>query len=72
MVIFMGNSMLRPLKTKSNFMREQLGDKLGDDFEKNKKTISSLKLPLSKKTRNRMAGYIVRETNKANKKKSEQ
>lgn len=67
----MGNSMLKPLKTKSDFMRDQLGDKLGTDFEKNKKTISSLKLPLSKKTVNRMAGYVVRETKKAAKKDSE-
>jgi len=67
----MGNSMQKPLKTKSDFMREQLGEKLGKDFESNKKTISSLKLPISKKTRNRMSGYIVRETKKASKKDSE-
>lgn len=66
----MGNSMPKPLKTKSDFMRTQLPE-LGDDFEKNKKVISSLKLPLSKKTKNRMAGYVVRETKKANKKDSE-
>lgn len=66
----MGNSMPKPLKTKSDYMRENMPE-LGDNFEKNKKAISSLKLPLSKKTKNRMAGYIVRETKKANKKDSE-
>lgn len=64
----MGNSMLRPLKTKSDYMMEQLGDKLGTDFTQNKKTISDLKLPISKKVRNRMAGYIVRTIKQKNKK----
>jgi len=68
----MGNSMPKPLKTKSGYMKEQLGDKLGDSFENNKKTISNLKLPISKKTRNRMAGYLVRETKKAKKKSKEE
>ena len=64
----MGNSMLRPLKTKSEYMMENLGDKLGTDFNKNKKTIADLKLPISKKVRNRMAGYIVRTIKQKNKK----
>ena len=64
----MGNSMLRPLKTKSEYMMENLGDKLGTDFTQNKKTISDLKLPISKKVRNRMAGYIVRTIKQKNKK----
>ncbi len=67
----MGNSMQKPLKTKSVYMKEQLGDKLGDDFEQNKKTISSLKLPMSKKTVNRISGYLVRETKRAKKAKVE-
>ena len=56
----MGNSMLKPLKTKTDFMIEQLGDKFNTDFENNKKVIASLNLGFSKKTRNRMAGYAVR------------
>ena len=63
--------MQKPLKTKSVYMKEQLGDKLGDDFEQNKKTISSLKLPMSKKTVNRISGYLVRETKRAKKAKVE-
>lgn len=60
--------MLRPLKTKSEYMMENFGDKLGPDFAKNKKTISDLNLPISKKVRNRMAGYIVRTIKRKNKK----
>jgi len=67
----MGNSMQKPLKTKAGYMKEQLGDKLGDNFDQNKKTINGLKLPISKKTANRMAGYLVRETKKARKHKEE-
>ena len=36
-------------------------DRLNTDFEHNKKAIDDLKLPISKKVRNRMAGYIVRK-----------
>lgn len=68
----MGNSMQKPLKTKAGYMKEQLGDKLGDNFDHNKKAINSLKLPISKKTANRMAGYLVRETKKAKKKSKEE
>ena len=63
----MGNSMLKPLKTKSDYIKEQLGDKISTDFEENKKVLNSLDLPLSKKTRNRMAGYLVRVSKKAKK-----
>lgn len=59
----MGNSLSKPLKTKAGFMMEYGGDKFGTDFEKNKKTISDMNLPISKRTRNRLSGYIVR-TNK--------
>ena len=63
----MGNSMLKPLKTKSDYIKKQLGDKISTDFEENKKVLNSLDLPLSKKTRNRMAGYLVRVSKKAKK-----
>lgn len=64
----MGNSMLRPLKGKAEYMMESLGDKLGTDFNKNKKAVDCLKLPLSKKVRNRVCGYIVRTIKRKNKK----
>ncbi len=57
----MGNAMAKPLKTKSEFMRSEMKDRLNTDFEHNKKAIDDLKLPISKKVRNRMAGYIVRK-----------
>jgi len=68
----MGNSMLKPLKTKTDFMLDELGDKFDTDFEKNKKTISNLKLPFSKKTVNRMAGYAVRVKKRVQKKNKAQ
>jgi ribosomal protein S17E len=67
----MGNSIQKPLKTKAGYMKEQIPE-LGDNFEQNKKKIKGLKLPISKKTTNRMAGYLVRETKKARKHSKEE
>ncbi len=56
----MGNSMQKPLKTKSEYIMEDLNDKLTSSFENNKKVVKSLGLPLSKKVVNKISGYIVR------------
>jgi ribosomal protein S17E len=56
----MGNSMLKPLKTKAEYIIENTDDKTSTDFNKNKKAIKSLELPFSKSTVNKMSGYIVR------------
>lgn len=56
----MGNSMQKPLKTKSEYMMEDLEGKLNKDFENNKKVVKSLGLPLSKKVVNKISGYVAR------------
>lgn len=56
----MGNSMLKPLKTKAEYIIDALGNKLNDNFDNNKKQINSLKLPFSKSTINKLAGFITR------------
>lgn len=58
----MGNSMLKPLKTKAEYLTESMSGKLGKDFDKNKKEIKSLGLPFSKKVRNKLSGFLVRDT----------
>ncbi len=63
----MGNSLAKPLKTKAGFMMEFGEEKFGKDFDKNKKTINDMKLPISKKTRNRLSGYIVRTSKRKDK-----
>jgi ribosomal protein S17E len=64
----MGTAMLKPLKTKAEYMMELLGDKLNDNFENNKKVIRSLNLPFSKITTNKIAGYIASQKKKAKRK----
>ena len=61
----MGKAMLKPLKTKAEYMLEELGDKLTTDFENNKKVIVALNLPFSKTVVNKLAGFIAREKKKA-------
>jgi ribosomal protein S17E len=61
----MGKAMLKPLKTKAEYMLEELGDKLTIDFENNKKVIVGLNLPFSKTVVNKLAGFIAREKKKA-------
>lgn len=65
----MGNSMLKPLKTKSGHVIDACKEKTGTTFDKNKKAIKDLKLPFSKKTINKMAGYITRTKRRAAEKK---
>jgi len=65
----MGNSMLKPLKTKSEHIITSCKDKVGDSFDKNKKAIKGLNLPFSKKSTNKMAGYITRMEKRKKKEK---
>ena len=60
----MGKALSKGLKVKGNQLIEFYEDKLSLDFQKNKDFIDSLGLPFFKKTRNLLAGYIVRQLKK--------
>ena len=56
----MGKAVPKGIKTKANTLVKLYKDKFSIDFEKNKKFIDSLSLPLPKLTRNLLAGFITK------------
>ncbi|MFA6064782.1 MAG: 30S ribosomal protein S17e [archaeon] len=57
----MGKSVAKGLKYKGEVLLEEFPDRFNDKFENNKTKLNEIKdLPLSKSTRNILAGYIVR------------
>jgi ribosomal protein S17E len=57
----MGKSVAKGLKYKGEVLLEEFPDRFNDKFENNKQKLNEIKdLPLSKSTRNTLAGYIVR------------
>jgi len=57
----MGKSVAKGLKYKGEVLLEEFPDRFNDKFENNKQKLREIKdLPLSKSTRNILAGYIVR------------
>ncbi len=62
----MGKAVPKGIKSKVNvILREMPEAEVSEDFEKNKTIINALKLPISKWTRNIMAGYMARSKKKA-------
>ena len=56
----MGKSVSKGLKYKAEVLIEELPEKFGKDFEKNKESLNAMSLGLSKSNRNVLAGYLVR------------
>lgn len=56
----MGKAVPKGIKSKANTLVKLYKDKFSADFEKNKKFIDSLSLPLPKLTRNLLAGFITK------------
>ena len=56
----MGKAIPKAIKFRARVLLEERPELFSIDFEKNKRAIDSLKLPLYKSTRNLIAGFIVR------------
>ncbi len=61
----MGKAVPKAIKSKAKILLKEFPSELGSDYEKNKKFIDSLQLPLSKVIRNKVAGFSVRTSKKA-------
>ncbi len=61
----MGKAVPKDIKRKANMLFDAYPDQISDDFEKNKAFIDSLNMPMSKKTRNLVAGFLVRKKARA-------
>lgn len=55
----MGRIRTRWIKNLAEDLVKNYPDKFGKDFETNKKVLDELKVVDSKKTRNKLAGYII-------------
>ena len=60
----MGKAVPKGIKSRARILLNEFPNDLGEDFEKNKKFVDSLKLPLYKISRNKIAGFIVRKVKK--------
>ncbi len=58
--MLMGKSVSKVLKYKGEVLLREFPEKFGNNFEKNKKELSTMELGFSKTIRNIVAGYIVR------------
>jgi ribosomal protein S17E len=58
--MFLGKSVLKGLKYRSEVLFEELPERFGNNFEKNKSSLNTLSLGLSKDSRNVVAGYVTR------------
>jgi ribosomal protein S17E len=56
----MGKSVAKSLKYRSEVLLREFPEKVGSDYEKNKKFLNTMELGLSKPSRNIVAGYITR------------
>ncbi|MBI2597835.1 MAG: 30S ribosomal protein S17e [Candidatus Diapherotrites archaeon] len=61
----MGNAVPKAIKARAKTLLKEFPDQFGADFEKNKKMLDSLSLPLNKKLRNKVVGFITRGLKKA-------
>ncbi len=57
----MGKAIPRGIKQRANTLLTERPELFTTDFEKNKKAIDSLGIPMFKTTRNLIAGFIVRK-----------
>ena len=60
----MGRIRTRWVKTVAGDLLDKFPDKFGNDFAKNKDSLTALNLIEDKAVRNKVAGYIVIEANK--------
>jgi len=60
----MGKAVPKGIKSRAEFLIKKFPNKFSKDFEKNKQILNKLDLPLSKVTRNLMAGFITRKFEK--------
>jgi ribosomal protein S17E len=56
----MGKSVSKGLKYRSEVLIRDLPEKFGKDFEKNKSSLNTMPLGLSKENRNIVAGFVTR------------
>ena len=56
----MGKAVPKNVKSRANILLEERPELFSENFEKNKESIKSLELPLTKKIRNRVTGFITR------------
>lgn len=56
----MGKSVSKGLKYRSEVLIRDLPEKFGKDFEKNKNSLDTMPLGLSKENRNIVAGFVTR------------
>lgn len=67
----MGKAVPKNVKSKANLLLKVKPENFTLDFEKNKKAIDFLQLPISKSIRNLVAGFITREKVKKAKKEKQ-
>ncbi|MBI2579675.1 MAG: 30S ribosomal protein S17e [Candidatus Aenigmarchaeota archaeon] len=58
----MGSIKTKDIKRAAEQIRKIYPDKFSADFEKNKESLNELKLVQEKRAKNKIAGYIVRQT----------
>ena len=58
--MLMGNSVPKAVKIRAEVLIQEKPELFSMNFEKNKKVMNDLELPVSKHNRNLIAGYIVR------------
>lgn len=56
----MGKAIPKNIKVRAGILLQGKPEVFSKDFEKNKEALKALNLPLSKPSRNLIAGYIVR------------
>lgn len=59
-MIFLGKSVAKGLKYRAEVLLNEMPEKFGLDFSKNKLSLNEMPLGLSTTSRNIVAGYIVR------------
>ncbi|MEM4257098.1 MAG: 30S ribosomal protein S17e [Candidatus Diapherotrites archaeon] len=57
----MGKAVPKDIKRKANDLFAAYPDKISTDFEENKAFLNSLGIPMSKTTRNLVAGFLARK-----------
>ena len=63
----MGKAVPKSIKIRAEILLQKFGEKLGSDFEANKRVINELKLPFSRFDRNKIAGFITKKMNEKKK-----
>ena len=57
----MGKAVSKALKSKAEFLLENVPEKFSEDFVRNKQALRDLQIPFSAVNRNWLAGYLTRK-----------